>query len=572
MLKLWAIAAVVFAKVRGELLAPSERDTAPGGFSRVGPSPGDKILNLCLALTPNDIDGLYDSVYDVSTPGSPRYGQYLSKEEVEKFVAPPADTATQVGAWLASNNITSLPLTSAGEWISVNLTVDQANQLLSTEFSTFRNVETNHTVERAPSYSIPNTLKTSIKSIYPTVKFPVATVSAGNNTATTAGPNRPVASVLAVCRSNSSWSPACLQELYGIPSTPAKPAANVLGVSGFENDFANNHDLIAICKISFLPQFRPDINPNTTFDTGIISIDGCVNNQLPIGAGFLRTIGLATGVSVAFISTGTLVSNDLYTAYLDQANYLLSLANPPQTVVNTYADFATATMSESQISPQVAESICNAYAQLAARGVSYIVASGDFGSGVPGFPVSGNCTPFDASFPATCPFVTAVGGTEFTEAEDAEAAWTSSGGGFSNVFQRPKYQDAAVEAYFRTVGANTSSPFNVSGRAVPDLSAINLGLGYFFGDLFELGSTAISASIFASMVALLTNERIAAGKPGLGFLNPLIYQNPAAFNDIATGFNTGCQKLGFNGTTGWDPVTGFGSPSYVKLQEISNQL
>jgi tripeptidyl-peptidase-1 len=70
---------------------------------------------------------------------------------------------------------------------------------------------------------------------------------------------------------------------------------------------------------------------------------------------------------------------------------------------------------------------------------------------------------------------------------------------------------------------------------VPDLSAINLGLGYFFGDLFEFGSTAISASIFASMVALLTNERIAAGKPGLGFLNPVIYQNPAAFNDIATG-------------------------------------
>lgn len=61
--------------------------------------------------------------------------------------------------------------------------------------------------------------------------------------------------------------------------------------------------------------------------------------------------------------------------------------------------------------------------------------------------------------------VTAVGGTEFTEAEDAETAWTSSGGGFSNVFQRPKYQDAAVEAYLRTVGANTSSPFNVSGRA-----------------------------------------------------------------------------------------------------------
>jgi hypothetical protein len=66
---------------------------------------------------------------------------------------------------------------------------------------------------------------------------------------------------------------------------------------------------------------------------------------------------------VAFISTGTLVSDDLYTAYLDQANYLLSLANPPQTVVNTYADFATATMSESHISPQVAECVDTFYGQ-----------------------------------------------------------------------------------------------------------------------------------------------------------------------------------------------------------------
>jgi tripeptidyl-peptidase-1 len=37
------------------------------------------------------------------------------------------------------------------------------------------------------------------------------------------------------------------------------------------------------------------------------------------------------------------------------------------------------------------------------------------------------------------------------------------------------------------------------------------------------------------MTALLTNERIAAGKAGLGFLNPLIYANPGAFNPLKTG-------------------------------------
>lgn len=49
-------------------------------------------------------------------------------------------------------------------------------------------------------------------------------------------------------------------------------------------------------------------------------------------------------------------------------------------------------------------------------------------------------------------------------------------------------------------------------------------------------STEYSAAIFASVVALLTNERIASGKPGLGFLNPLIYSKLGeAFKDFTTG-------------------------------------
>jgi tripeptidyl-peptidase-1 len=69
---------------------------------------------------------------------------------------------------------------------------------------------------------------------------------------------------------------------------------------------------------------------------------------------------------------------------------------------------------------------------------------------------------FNSSLPIS---VTAVGGTEFTSDETTETASALSGGGFSNVFKRPKYQDAAVTAYLRTIGADGSSPFNVSGRA-----------------------------------------------------------------------------------------------------------
>ncbi|KAJ7321984.1 family S53 protease [Mycena albidolilacea] len=563
MLKALTILSVIIASVQASFLVLEERDNPPDGYSRLGSTPSDKFLNFCLALAQNDILGLHEAVYDVSTPGNARYGQYLSKEEVAKFVAPSAKTS-----WLTSNDLTSSPLTDAGDWIAVKMTVSQANRLLAAEFSTFHNPSTNHTVDRTLSYSIPSGLKAGISTIYPTVTFPGATVrSAINRTvATAAGANRPAASVSPDRRANSSWGPACLQELYEISSTPAKPAANVLAVSGFVNDFANKRDLK-----SFLLEFRPDIDPNTTF--GLISVDGGINNQLPAGSGVQSTadiqytVGLATGVPVDFISTGPPANDvDIFAAYLTQADYLLSLTDPPQTVLHAFADL------ESDTSPALAESICNSYAQLAARGVSYIVDTGIWGAGGSPF---GECILWDPPFPATCPFVTAVGATEFFPDETDETGTFFSGGGFSNFFERPRYQDTAVPAYLETVGASPSSPFNISGRAVPDVSAISRVPFFQAGQLVDSAeTTGFSASIFASIIALLSNERIVAGKKGLGFLNPLIYQNPGAFKDMPTGFNpgAGCSVLGFNGTVGWDPVTGFGSPSYTKLQEACNKF
>lgn len=122
---------------------------------------------------------------------------------------------------------------------------------------------------------------------------------------------------------------------------------------------------------SFLEEFRPDMDPNTTFD--FLSIDGGINDQLPAHAGFEAvcwgsfpcvrssieyqainidySVGIATGVPVTFISTGTNGTDDPFPAFLDQVHHLLSLPKPPQTIVHTYADV------ESDTSPQMAVSV-----------------------------------------------------------------------------------------------------------------------------------------------------------------------------------------------------------------------
>ncbi|KAJ7436198.1 subtilisin-like protein [Mycena latifolia] len=566
MLKLLTFSSLLFAIVHSEFLVLEKRDDPPVGFSRVGPAPVDQVLNLHLALTQRDITGLHDTVYEISTPRNARYGQYLTQDEVEQFVSPSEETVSQVNSWLSSHNLTSAPVTSAGDWVSVNMTVSQANALLVADFSTFQNQETNQTVVRTLSYSIPSFLEADISWVHPTVNFPSTNALGLPSFQSRAVSDiLPKAPVSADCRVNSSWTPVCLQELYGIPSAPAEPVENLFGVSGFGNQFANKRDL----KL-FLETYRPDMNPNTTFD--FISVDDGINNQLPAGAGVFAdpnmqyAVGLATGVPVTFISTGS-IANDLFTELLDHAHYLLSLKNPPQTILNAFGAFG---VLESQVSPQIASSICDAFAQLAARGVSYIVDTGSWGAGGS---ASDSCVPFDPPFPATCPFVTAVGATLFNTAQTEETSASFSGGGFSRIFKRPGYQDTAVDGYLESTGNTQSTAFDVSGRAVPDVSA--LCSLTFIQDVEIVNlflATGYGAGVFASVVALLTNERIAAGKPGLGFINPLLYQNPSAFNDITAGNNPGFCSSGFNTTTGWDPVSGFGSPNYPALQEASNKL
>jgi tripeptidyl-peptidase I len=58
----------------------------------------------------------------------------------------------------------------------------------------------------------------------------------------------------------------------------------------------------------------------------------------------------------------------------------------------------------------------------------------------------------------------------------------------------------------------------------------------------------------------------------VGFVNPALYANPRVLNDITSGTNPGCDCLGFEAVEGWDPVTGLGSPDYLRMLELFMRL
>ena len=236
------------------------------------------------------------------------------------------------------------------------------------------------------------------------------------------------------------------------------------------------------------------------------------------------------------------------------------------------------TMQASQQSLAYMNTANTAFMQLGVRGISLLVASGDSGvCGIKGCDTYDPGVNFSYSpvFPASSPYVTTVGATDFEHRSRVgpEEAWDNSGGGFSNTFPAPRYQAAAIAAYKRTANASLPNPvwWNATGRGYPDVSALGGDRNSYCiagGTLFAgTWGTSASAPVVATIFARLNALRLAAGGKPLGFLNPWVYKHADAFNDVTKGVNNHHNKKygGFEATVGWDPATGVGTPNWPKL-------
>lgn len=241
----------------------------------------------------------------------------------------------------------------------------------------------------------------------------------------------------------------------------------------------------------------------------------------------------------------------------------------PQTLSTSYGE------EEQSIPEEYALKVCNMFMQLGARGVSVLFSSGDSGPGYSCLSNRDESVFFNPTFPAGCPYVTAVGGTSGTAPESAVAF---SSGGFSIYHEQPDYQREAVSAYLKGLGDTYAPFFNATGRGIPDVAAQGLGFGVIDkGRTVRVSGTSASSPVFAGIVALLNAARKSQGEPPLGFLNPWLYNNSAALTDITTGAGIGCTGIRtfgstgaqWNATVGWDPVTGLGTPKFGALLEAA---
>jgi subtilase family serine protease len=231
----------------------------------------------------------------------------------------------------------------------------------------------------------------------------------------------------------------------------------------------------------------------------------------------------------------------------------------------------------------------HAFISAAANGITVLASSGDFGTANPGkTPVNNPATiPFPTvQWPASDPLVTGVGGTYLCVDPNTglgvdntdppancdvspgvrEIGWIDSGGGFSHIFAKPAYQDTLPGGSTAIAGMRgvPDVAFQASARTGPLVYDTAPGAGGWF----IVGGTSCSAPQWAGLVAIA--DQIAGH--GLGVINPTLYKLALGpdyamdFFDVTTGNNQADPAVpGFLATTGWDPVTGLGTPNAANL-------
>jgi tripeptidyl-peptidase I len=200
----------------------------------------------------------------VSDPDHERYGDHLSVAQVEELIQPSGDTADLVHEWLEAHGIgrSQMSYTSAGDWITVSLPVEDAESLLQTKYAVYMHDDGTYLV-RAPKWSLPEHLHGHIDTIQPTNSFfrPAPRKRLIETVGQMGGPKAlpevesppQDPSVSKVCNS-SAITPTCLRTLYGtLDYKPQVPGKNKVGLTDYLGEANNRSDT----KI-FLERYRPD--------------------------------------------------------------------------------------------------------------------------------------------------------------------------------------------------------------------------------------------------------------------------------------------------------------------------
>lgn len=465
-----------------------------------------------------DEEGLKALINDLYTPGSAQFRRYLSAEEWIARFAPPQADVDAVQQWIEAHGMKVARVAKNRLMLEYTGTVGQWNATFGAELHRVqRSDETRYDPAFAPlgELQVPEALYGKIKRLLmPNPALDSRVLPPDTLTVTTTQPSN-VASCI---------SPSQLARAVGVSSLHArgfKGAGMTLGIIAATTfrtgDIQSMWQSFGIkrknpIKVDTMePQQVRDMEATGDVELAallapeadIIFYSGPDNSDTTLVYTFNEAIGMAQ-------------------AQVLSDSFAHSEYNSPSSVSRTYDESAM---------------------MAAAVGMTVVSSSGD--SAQP-------------DTPSNAPYVTSVGGTELTMDSDGtwrgEVAWTKSGCGLSRVFALPAWQQAI----------NTGSKYR---RAIADLSLVQGPYWIMYQAQWScVGGTSTSSAVMAGLLTAVNHARKAQGKPPLGFLNPLIYQDAATRNSFRDITAQGQGGGGCDVATGYDRASGIGS---VRASELA---
>jgi subtilase family serine protease len=305
------------------------------------------------------------------------------------------------------------------------------------------------------------------------------------------------------------------------------------------------------------------------------------------GSGFLTTWKIETSLDVEYAHAMAPGANIVLAVAATDNNFDLNAAEaqvlplyPGAIVSQSFGDWETDASAGTSFAAE--HKIFQAATRL---GDTLLASAGDLGA--TWTRAIGTSSPAIASYPASDPLVTSVGGTqggpypgglEAAGAYGGEGTWNepqfheATGGAPSVLFRAPSWQ--------RGVTGNRA-------RTVPDVAydaAINGGVEVVAApNIYLVGGTSIGSPQWAAIFALVNQARASDERDSLASANAALYKlgkqqsrsnegaqgdeksSPAVFHDITTGNNALDSTVGFSAKRGYDLTTGWGTPNVANL-------
>jgi subtilase family serine protease len=619
-----AAAVPMMASAQGRTAIPDSHPQWATPQTKVADTASSSKLSFRVYLPMRDQAGAEAAAQAVSDPSSKTYRQFLSPDQVRNQFAAADSTVKSVQDWLAGSGFSLGAMPSNKAYVEATGTADQVEQIFGVQLSTYRVAGQ---VLRAADreLSVPTALANQVLGVVgvdqatqllkpdhtggtpsdvpPASGFrnaPPCSTYYGQKVDTTdpayGGKNLPYAPC--------GYTPAQLRSAYGIDKAPADGSGTTVAiVDAFASptlysdasEYARRNDPSHPLQKSQFSEHVFPTNSNLEPPNQCDAAGWYGEQTLDVEA----VHAMAPGAKILYVG-----ASDCQDASLDAALNWIVAGHTADIISNSYGD------AGEDIPASEVRTWNQIEMQAALEGIGVYFSSGDNGD-----EAARLGTP-SANFPATDPWVTAVGGTSLAVGQDGrqifETGWetgkstltngayvpgvpgaytSGSGGGTSTIFNQPFYQKGVVPDALSTQNQHGKA----KGRVVPDISTVgDPNTGFLVGqtqtfpngvyyDQYRLGGTSLSSPVLAGIVAVSDS----LDHFHHGFLNPLAYlvasHTPAIADvqhvdaavervdyansvDASGGLITSARSLDYpnltiHTTAGYDNVTGLGSPN-----------